>query len=154
MTATTTLRSTPFGGLQPARGTLGMRANTKIEKGWLVGLDANGRAIVGGTIASGCLFGMGIASSTVDNLTGSAAGGLDDSIDLEIEYGIFGFLSAGGGDAIASDDVGKVAYVLDNQTVALTSNSAARGPAGIIHEVRDGLVWVQMGPATRNLTVA
>lgn len=154
MTATTTTRNTHFAGLVPARGTLGMRANTLIEKGWLVGQDANGRAIAGGTIASGCIFGMGVASSMVDNRTGSEAGGLDDSIDIEIEYGIHAFLNSSAGDLIAADDVGKVCYVVDNQTVALTSNTSARGPAGIIHEVRDGLVWVQMGPQTRNLTVA
>lgn len=153
MAATTTIRETPFASVVPSKGTLGMRANTKIEKGWMVGLDANGRAIVGGTIASGCLFGMGVASHTVDNLTGSEAGGLDDSIDIEIEYGVFGFLNSAAGDLIAADDVGKVAYIVDNQTVAATSSTQTRGPAGIITEVRDGLVWVHMTPATRNLTV-
>jgi hypothetical protein len=151
MAATTTDRETPFAGLYPAKGTFGMRSNTIIRKGWLVGIDVNGRAIVGGTIASGCLCGMGVASSTVDNQTGSEAGGLDDSTDIELEYGIHGFLILSAD--IQADDVGKVAYVVDNQTVSSSSNTAARPPAGIIHEVRDGMAWIQMGPQTRNLTV-
>lgn len=147
MTATETVRLTPNAGVYPARGTYPIAADTLIKKGWQVALDTNGRAVPAGTIASGALVGIGKASATFDN-TGGDAG----DMDVQVEYGVFGYFSAaGGGDDIAADDVRKTAFLVDNQTVALTSNAGARGIAGIITEVRDGLVWVYQGPHVAGL---
>lgn len=151
MTATTTDRGTEFAGLAPARGSHPIAANTLIRKGWMVALDANGRAVPAGTIASGALVGIGKASHTLDNRTGSDLGGAAGAAYLEMEYGVFSWLSAGGGDAIAADDVSKVCYMLDNQTVALTSSTGARGPAGVISEVRNGQVYVHQSPTVAAL---
>ena len=154
MTATTTERLTDGAGPHPSRGTAPIAANTLIRKGWLIGFDANGRVVPGGTIASGCVAGVGVSSATYDNRNGSELGGAAGAVDVEIEYGIFGFLSkAGGGDDIAADDVGKVCYVVDNQTVALTNGADTRGIAGFISEVRNGLVYVFMGPHVAGLIV-
>lgn len=154
MTATTTERLTDGAGTNPSRGTAPIAANTLIRKGWLVGFDANGRVVPGGTIASGCVAGVGVASATYDNRTGSELGGAAGAVDVEIEFGVFGFLTkTGGGDDIAADDVGKVCYVVDNQTVALTNGADTLGIAGFITEVRNGFVYVYMGPHVAGLIV-
>lgn len=145
MTATLTERMTKFAGLVPSRGTFPIAANTKILKGTIVGLDSSGRIVPGGTIASGCLYAIGKASATVNNLTGSDLGGAAGAADVEVEYGVFGWESATGGDEITADDVGKVCFVLDNQTVALTNQTDTLGEAGYVSEVRSGKVFVEMG---------
>jgi len=138
MTATSKERLTNFAGLIPARGTFPIAADTKILKGTMVALDSSGRAQEANTIANGALVGIGKASATYDN-----TGGLAGAMDVEVEYGTFGWYSkTGGGDDIAEDDVGKVCYMVDNQTVALTNGTDTRGIAGYISEVRDGEVYV------------
>lgn len=148
MTATLLERETPFAGLVPGRGSYKIAANTLIRKGWMVGLDAAGRAVAADTIANGCISIVGKSSSTIDNRTGSADfSGLADATDVFVEYGVFGWLSkTGGGDDIAQANAGAVVWAVDNQTVALTSNSGARAIAGYCSEVRDGQVYVEMGP--------
>lgn len=147
MTALADARLTTFAGVVPSRGTFGIKANKRIFKGALVGIDSAGRVMPGDTIANGCLSALGKASATYDNRTGSVLGGAADAVDVEVEYGVFAWKSAtGGGDDIAADDVGKVCYVVDDQTVALTNGSDTRGIAGLITEVRDGQVYVWMGP--------
>lgn len=148
MTALAAERTTSFAGLVPARGTYPIAANTIIYRGSLVALDSAGRAIPANTVANGALKCVGKASSTFDNRTGSEAGGGAGAMNAEVEFGTFGWATAtGGGDDIAADDIGKVAYMVDDQTVALTDGGAgARRPAGVITEVRDGQIWVWSGP--------
>lgn len=154
MTATTTERLTPGAGTAPSRGTIPIAADTLIRKGWLVGLDVNGLAVAGDTIANGCLVGVGVASATVDNRTGSELGGAAGAADVEVEYGVFGFASkTGGGDDIAAVSVGEPCFVVDNQTVALTNGTDTRGIAGFISEVRAGVVFVYMGPHVAGMIV-
>lgn len=147
MTALDIERMTKFAGVIPSRGTFGIKANKRIFKGGLTGIDSAGRAMPGDTIANGCLSALGKSSATYDNRNGSELGGSADACNVEIEYGVFGFDSAtGGGDDITADDVGKVCFVVDDHTVALTNGTDTRGIAGLITEVRDGKVYVWMGP--------
>lgn len=152
--ALTLERLTAFAGLTPARGTIPIKANTRIFKGGMVALDSAGRAMPAGLISAGALTAIGKASATYDNRTGSELGGAADAVNVEVEYGVFGWTSAtGGGDDIAADDVGKVCYQKDDQTVALTNASDTRGLAGFITEVRNGQVFVYMGPHVAGLIV-
>jgi hypothetical protein len=153
MTALSLERMTEFAGTVPARGTYGIKANKRIFKGALVGIDSAGRAMPGDTIANGCLSALGKASATYDNRTGSALGGSADAAYVEVEYGVFDFVTATGADEITADDVGKVCYVVDDQTVALTNNSDTRGIAGFVTEVRDSKVYVWMGPHVTGMIV-
>jgi hypothetical protein len=140
-------RMTEFAGLLPARGTYPIKANVRIFKGAIVGLDSSGRAMPGGLIAAGCVKVVGKASATYDNRTGSVLGGAADAVQVEVEFGVFGYLSAsGGGDDIAADDAGKVCFVVDDQTLALTNGTDTRAIAGLISEYRNGLVYAWMGP--------
>lgn len=147
MTVTTVERAaTTNAGLLPFRGTFPIAANTKILKGTLVGMDSSGRAIAATTIASGCVRVLGRAKATINNLTGSDLGGAAAAADVEVDYGIFPWANSSGGDAIAADDIGKVVYAVDNQTVALTSNSAARVAAGVVVEVISSIPYVWTFP--------
>ncbi len=150
MTALAMERMTPFAGVMPSRGTFPIAANVIIYKGALVGLNSSGQAVPGDTIANGCLAAVGKASATYDNDGGSAA-----ALDVEVEYGEFGYISkTGGGDDITADDVGKVCFVVDDQTVALTSNTDTRGIAGFITQVDDNdTVFVWMGPHVAGMIV-
>jgi hypothetical protein len=136
----------------PSRGTYPIAANTRIFKGSLVCLDAAGRAIPGGLIAAGATVAVGKASSTVDNRTGSALGGAAEAADVEVEFGVFAFESAGAADQIAQTEVGKLVYVVDDQTVAKTSGTSTRIVAGPLTEWRNGQAWVYMGPHVFPLT--
>jgi hypothetical protein len=140
MTATTTRRLTPDAGEYPSRGTFPMPANTYIRAGTIVQLDASDRAIEGAN-ANG-FYAVGKAAQSYDNRTGSIAGGANDSLDCEVEYGVFGFA----GEANHLPTVGDICFVADNQTVSTDSASTTRGVAGRCVEVRDGSYWIYMGP--------
>lgn len=145
MTVTAIERLTQYYGAIPARGTFPIAANTKILKGTLVGLDSAGRAIAATTAAT-CVRVVGKASSTVNNLTGSELGGAAAAADVEVEYGVFNWANSAGADEIAADDVGKLCYAVDNQTVALTSNGGTRQIAGLIAGYYNSQVQVWTNP--------
>lgn len=144
MTALIIERLTNYYGPLPSRGTYPIAANTRVFKGSLVALDSAGRVIPGTSIASGAVVAMGKASSTVNNLTGSELGGAAGAADVEIEYGVFDFANA---DSIVSTDVGKICYLVDDQTVAKGSSSGARIVAGLIVATpASGQVSALVGP--------
>ncbi len=146
-------RLTKFAGVAPARGTFPIKANVKIYKGAMVAVDTAGRAMPAGLVSAGALAAVGKASATYDNTTGSELGGDADACDVEVEFGVFGWKSHTGGDEILANDVGKVCYMFNDFTVALTSDSDARGIAGFVTEVREGQVYVYMGPHVAGLIV-
>jgi hypothetical protein len=121
---------------RPPLWKLPVKANTKIFAGSLVVVDA-GYAAPGRT-ATG-LITAGRAEATVDNTGGSAGAKV-----AEIRRGVFKFNNSSAGDAIAQADVGKVCYIVDDQTVALTSDSSARSRAGMIYQVESDGVLVQI----------
>lgn len=144
MAATTTERLTESAKL--SRGTYPIAANTKILKGTIVVLNSDGRAIPGDTIANGAVVAVGKASHTLDNLNGSALGGAAGAANIEVEFGVHGWESGTTTDLVTIAHVGSPVYVLDNQTVTATDGSAARIPAGVCTEVRNGQVYVDMSP--------
>lgn len=64
---------------------------------------------------------------------------------LKVRSGIFHYANGTSGEAIAAADCGKICYVVDDQTVGISGNSAANAIAGRIYDVDSGGVWVQMG---------
>jgi hypothetical protein len=121
---------------RPPLWKLPVKANTKIWAGSLIVVDAGyaapGRAATGLIVA-------GRAEQSVDN-TGGAAGALV----VEARRGVFKFNNSASSDAIAQADVGKVCYIVDDQTVALTDGSSARSRAGMIYQVETDGVLVQI----------
>ncbi len=154
MTALLLERMTNFAGTVPSRGTYPIKANVRIFKGALVGIDSAGRAMPGDTIANGCLSVVGKASATYDNRTGSVLGGAAGAVDVEVEYGVFQYdFKTGGGDDISAANVGAVCFVVDDHTVSLTNGTDTRGIAGLITEFRDSKPYVWMGPHIAALIV-
>jgi hypothetical protein len=80
------------------------------------------------------LFGVGVATEQVDN-SGGAAG----AKSVEFREGIFRFVNSVSADAITIADIGRVCFVVDDQTVARTDGRTAglptRSPAGIVMDV-------------------
>ena len=119
MASLTIFRNTESAGQIPSRGTLSASANTLYPKGCLVTVTAAGRAFnpVTGDVSG--QRALGVNQATVDNRTNAEFGGLDDSGDIEIEYGVFGFDING-----AAPKSGDLVYVFDNHTVTLTIGSS------------------------------
>ncbi len=83
---------------------------------------------------------IGVATRSVDNSAGAAG-------DKTVPYrtGVFAFENSSAGDAIAQADVGSQCYLVDNNTVAKTSNSNARSIAGTIVGLHGTKVLVLVG---------
>lgn len=97
-------------------------------------LASGGNLVPGGTASAGVA--VGVAEETV---TG------DGVKTLEYSRGCYQFANSASGDLITTADIGNTCYVVDNQTVAKTDNSAARKAAGKIVDVDAGGVWVEVG---------
>ncbi|WP_407540473.1 hypothetical protein Q0M94_03480 [Deinococcus radiomollis] len=110
-------------------------ANTKIFKGSLVVLNAG--YLVPGTTST-TVIAMGRAEATVDNTNGAAG-----ALSIDVRRGLFNWASATGADLITQASVGQTAYVVDDQTVGLTSGGGTRSKAGLILYVDQYGVWVE-----------
>lgn len=62
---------------------------------------------------------------------------------IDVEQGIFRWASATGAGEILQDDIGKLCYIDDNQTVSVVSTG--KSVAGTIVDVDADGVWVMMG---------
>lgn len=112
-------------------------ASAKIHQGSLVALSG-GYAAPGAT-ATGRIA-VGRAEQTADNTAGAAG-----AIAVPVKRGTFKFGNSSAGDLIAQANVGADCYIVDDQTVALTSASNTRSVAGKIVGVDSDGVWVQIG---------
>lgn len=85
---------------------------------------------------------MGRAEALVDNSAGAAG-----ALTIEYRQGIFLFANSAAGDLITIADIGKLCYIVDDQTVAKTDGTATRSRAGIVDGVEASGVWVRMDEA-------
>jgi hypothetical protein len=111
---------------------LPLAAATTIWQGTLVARDAAGRAVPASDTAG--LRVVGRAEETVDNSAGAA-----DALNISIRLGCFKLANSATA-AVDADDVGKMAVVEDDETVAETSNNGVS--AGRITGVDSDGVWV------------
>ncbi len=138
MTALAADRNTPR--LEGDVKSLLVAASIKIFAGAIVMRNASGYATKGAV--STTLIGVGRADEQVDNAAGSAG---DKSI--KVRPGIHRYGNSASGDLITIADIGKPAFVVDDQTVAKTDGSAARSIAGFIYDVDSVGVWVEFDEA-------
>lgn len=111
---------------------------TLIPAGVLACLSATGLLVNGATSAT--LKCVGVPQLPINNP------GADGAINGEVDVGVFGpFANSASTDQIALADVGSDCYIVDNQTLAKTSNSAARSVAGKVWDVSAEGVWVKVG---------
>lgn len=114
---------------------LAVKAGAKIYSGALVCIDATGYAIPASE-ALGQLA-MGVAQQTRDNTNGSSG-----DLVVRVYAGAFKFAN---GDSIGIADVGKTAYIVDDQTVSKGDGTGARSVAGPILRIETDGVYVQVG---------
>lgn len=138
MTALTTDRNTPRQDGELRHGLVA--AASLIYAGSIVLRAADGYLHEGHT-ATG-LVGVGRAEARVDNRLGA-----DGDEDLTYRPGIFRFANSAGADEITFADIGEMAFVVDDQTVAKTDGTTTRSPAGIIDGVDANGVWIRFDEA-------
>lgn len=112
-----------------------MAAATTIYAGALVAANAAGYAVPGSTAAT--LTYLGRAEEQVIN-SGSAG---DKSITVR-RATPFKWKNSGA-DPVTQASLGKTCYIVDDETVAATSNSSARSAAGIVVGLDSDGVWVE-----------
>lgn len=117
-----------------------VEAGVVIFAGALVVRNAAGN-LAPGTAATG-LVGVGRAQERVDNAAGTAGANI-----MRFQRGTFAYGNAAGADEVTAADVGKICFVVDDQTVAKTDGGGTRSPAGIIHLVDSRGVWVRFDEA-------
>lgn len=124
---------------EPDRILLPAAAAKKFYAGAMVCLDGNGNATPGA--AATTLRGLGRCEAFVDNSAGIAG-----ALNVDVRMGCFLWNNSAGGDAITEANVGRVCFVVDDNTVALTDGAGTRSRAGVIKDVdATGMVWVAMG---------
>lgn len=80
---------------------------------------------------------VGVFDERADNSTGSAS-----AINAQVREGEFRFANSAGVDAITSADVGRICYIVDNETVA-RFDTGGRPIAGEVKAVDSQGVWVE-----------
>lgn len=126
---------------------LSVAASALCYAGGLAMLDTGGN-VKPGAVATRCK-GLGRFVDTFDNSTGSAG-----DITADVEVGVFQYLNSSSTDLITDADIGNPCFIVDDQTVARTSNNGTRSIAGIIADVDGDGVWVDFGAVhARNKTI-
>lgn len=111
-------------------------ANAIIYAGGLTVANATGYAAPG-SVATTLTY-LGRAEESVNN-TGGANGAKTVQVRrLEAFY-----WKNHGADPVTQASLGKVCYIVDDETVALTNGTNTRSAAGIVVGVDSGGVWVQ-----------
>lgn len=101
---------------------------TKGYRGGMACIDTTTGKVVPGS-ASTTLFFLGYFKRTAD----ATGGEVICQVDLDKELNLEWFANATAGDAVAATDVGKVCYILDDQTVTITATG--HSPAGVVMAV-------------------
>ena len=139
MTAATKNRNTPS-RLALRRGAL-VAAAVHCFAGAIAVRNAGGYVAPAST-ATG-LIALGVFQAEYDNTDG-----VNGAITAEYERGVFRFDNSATTDEITSADIGKVCYLVDDQTVAKTSDTSTRSVAGLVDDVDDLGVWVLIDPTS------
>jgi hypothetical protein len=143
MAALTSARNTPEMADGGRVAVYPVEANTKIYLGSMVALNAAGNAAPAATATGLKAIGRaeakhgGTVGENADN-TGGAAG----AVSVVARRGVFLYANAGA-DAVAAGDVGKVCFVVDDNTVAKSNGTGTRSAAGRVAAIDPaGGVWV------------
>jgi hypothetical protein len=117
----------------------GVAADAVIFAGALVVRNGDGYAEPGSVADD--LKALGRAEKRVDN-----TGGANGAKKVMVRRGVFPFKNSAAADAITVADIGEDCYIVDDETVAKTSDTNARSVAGKIEGIRaDGRILVRVG---------
>lgn len=142
MTATTDNRMTDEKGDSPLARIfprLPVAAATTIRQGVMVAINLSGYLVEASADPS--LRVLGRSEEYVDNSAGAAA-----ALDCKVKRGIFGWINSATTLALSDAHVGRTAYAVDNQTVALRNPTGSYPVAGRVYDVdADGQVFIEHG---------
>ena len=116
---------------------LPVKASAIIYGGALACTDATGMCVPGAIAAT--LIARGVCDAKADN-----TGGADGAIRANVRPGIFKFKNHGA-DLVVAADTGADCFIIDDETVAKTSDTGARSRAGKVVEVTADGVFVAIG---------
>ncbi len=111
-------------------------ANVKIYAGALVAANATGYATPGATTTT--LTYLGRAEEMIDN-----TGGADGAKSVLVRRKRAFKFKNSGTDAVTQAELGKVCYIVDDETVAKTNGTSTRSAAGTVVGVESDGVWVE-----------
>lgn len=111
-------------------------ASAVIFAGALVAANATGYAVPGSTATT--LTYLGRAEEAVD-----ATGYTDGVALVMVRRGKAFKFKNSGSDAVTQASLGKVCYIVDDETVAATNGTNTRSAAGIVLGIETDGVWVQ-----------
>lgn len=111
-------------------------ATKKIFAGALVASSATGYATPGAVATT--LTYLGRAEETVDNTAGA-----DGAKTVLVRRGKAFKFKNSGADAVTQASLGKVCYIVDDETVAATNGTGTRSAAGIVVGLDADGVWVR-----------
>ncbi|WMD23094.1 hypothetical protein RAS12_12170 [Achromobacter seleniivolatilans] len=109
-------------------------AGVRIYAGAIVGVNADGHAVPGGSAAAVAI--LGIAQEQVDNRDGAAG-----AQSVDVRRGTFQLKPAAAGLTLAA--YGKPVKAVDDESVALVGEDAAAIVAGVVRDVDADGVWVE-----------
>ncbi len=115
---------------------LPVAANAVIHAGALVVANATGFAAPGSTALN--LTYVGRAEAAVDN-----TGGADGAKTVKVRTGKAFLLNNSAADPVTQASQHKVAYIVDDETVAATSGGNTRSAAGVVVSVGADGVWIK-----------
>mgnify|MGYP000219764176 CR=1 FL=1 len=142
MTATTENRLTDEKGASPIARffpALPVAAATTIRHGVMVGINLSGYLVE--VSADPTIRVLGRSEEYVDNSAGAAG-----AKTCKAKRGIFGWTNSATTLAVADAHVGRLAYAVDNQTVALRNPLGTYPVAGRVYDVdADGQVFIEHG---------
>lgn len=104
-----------------------------------IDVDATGSPFVRATAGD---LSLRVVGRCEDRLTTGAS----NTKRLVVKSGIFRYASGATFEAIDAQDVGKVCYVIDDQTVGISGATGANAVAGRIYAVDASGVWVKFDP--------
>lgn len=114
---------------------IGVAASTKIYTGGMVAVNASGYAVPAAPSISNTIVGK--SEEYVDN-----SSGVNAAKTINIGTGIYRFDNGIVANAVADDDIGKIAYAFDDHTVWVHNNSGTLPPAGRVYDVDSSGVWI------------
>jgi len=117
---------------------IGLAANAVIYKGSLVAINQAGNLVPASADAS--LHVVGMSDDEKDNTGGSAG-----DLSIAPRRGVYYLANSSSTDAVTDADIGRPCFVVDDNTVARTSNGGARPIAGIVEGVDGFGVAVSVG---------
>ena len=117
---------------------VGLAAGAHVYQGSLVAINQAGNLVVASADAS--LHVVGYAEDEKDNTDGSAG-----DLSLRPRRGVIYLANSSSTDALTDADIGRPCFVVDDNTVARTSNGGARPIAGIVEGVDGFGVAVSVG---------